>query len=206
VSVDRAETEQRVELFCRERDFAAAASCALEAYSGEILAYLVARLRSQSDGEEAFSMFAEDLWKGLPAFEFRCSIRGYLYALARNAANRYAVSPRNRAQRNEPLSELSSVSALIERARTATEPYRRTEMKDKIRVLRDELSEEDQLLLMLHVDRALPWRDVAAVMLEDGTALDSAVLDKEAARLRKRFERLKAELREAARKAGLIDS
>lgn len=206
MGADRAETEQQVEQLCRARDFAAAASCALEAYGGEILAYLTARLRSHSDGEEAFSMFAEDLWKGLPGFEFRCSARGYLYALARNAANRYASSPQRRAQRNQPLSELSSVSALIERARTATEPYRRTEIKDKIRALRDELSEEDQLLLMLHVDRGLPWRDVAAVMVESGTTLQGAVLDKEAGRLRKRFERLKAELREAARKAGLIDS
>jgi DNA-directed RNA polymerase specialized sigma24 family protein len=70
------------------QDFQSAATRALEAYGQEILSFLIARLRAASDGEEAFSIFAEDFWKGLPGFGSRCSVRGWMYTLARNAANR----------------------------------------------------------------------------------------------------------------------
>ncbi len=186
------------------QDFQAAATLALEAYGQEILSFLTARMRSVSDAEEAFSMFAEDVWKGLPGFGFRCSMRGWLYALARNAANRYATSPQRRAGRNVPLSRDGAVSALIDRARSATQMHQRTDVKDKIRALRERLPQEDQTLLILFVDRNLPWREIAMVVHEQGEQLDDAALDREAARLRKRFERVKSELKALAIAEGLL--
>ncbi len=186
------------------QDFQAAATLALEAYGQEILSFLTARMRAVSDAEEAFSMFAEDVWKGLPGFGFRCSMRGWLYALARNAANRYASSPQRRAGRNVPLSRDGAVSALIDRARSATQMHQRTDVKDKIRALRERLPQEDQTLLILFVDRNLPWREIAMVVHEQGEQLDDAALDREAARLRKRFERVKSELKALAIAEGLL--
>ncbi|MEY4512026.1 MAG: hypothetical protein RLZZ450_4148 [Pseudomonadota bacterium] len=183
-----------------------AAALAFEAFGAEILSFLSARLRSQSSGEEVLSMFAEDLWAGITRFEFRCSVRGWLYVLARNAANRYAVSPPNRAARHVALSSEGVASALIERERTATQSHLRTDVKDSVRALRESLDVEDQTLLILHIDRGLPWRELAMVMHQDGESLDDQQLSREAARLRKRFERVKAELRELAVKTGLVES
>jgi DNA-directed RNA polymerase specialized sigma24 family protein len=95
-----AEVEEAVRTAVRANQLEVAATRALEAYGKEILSFLVARLRSKSDGEEAFSVFAEDFWKGLPDFAFRCSVRGWMYTVARNAANRYASSPQLRPARN----------------------------------------------------------------------------------------------------------
>jgi RNA polymerase sigma-70 factor (ECF subfamily) len=199
--------EQLIESACRERDFARAATCAVEAYGPEILSFLVARLRSESDGEEAFGMFAEDLWKGLPQFEFRCSARGYLYTLARNAATRCMSAPQKRRQRNHTFADSAAVSAVLVRTRSETALHKRTEVKDKVRALRTQLAPEDQMLVTLYVDRRLPWREIAMVMSDSAQpADDDDALTRESARLRKRFERVKADLKELAQKAGLFDA
>lgn len=96
------------------------------------------------------------------------------------------------------------MSALIDRARSATQMHQRTDVKDKIRALRERLPQEDQTLLILFVDRNLPWREIAMVVHEQGEQLDDAALDREAARLRKRFERVKSELKALAIAEGLL--
>jgi RNA polymerase sigma-70 factor (ECF subfamily) len=204
VSETRDEVEQSVRAAFAAPDLDLAATRAFQAYGPEILSFLMVRLRSPSDAEEAFSMFAEDLWKGLAGFEFRCSVRGFMYTLARNAANRWATSPHNRRERNLSVTGHGSLAQLIERSRTATAVHRRSEVKDRVRALRDALPEQDQLLLLLHVDRGLPWREIALVLHEGSAVLDDEGLARESARLRKRFERVKAELRELAVKAGLL--
>jgi hypothetical protein len=60
------------------------------------------------------------------------------------------------------------------------------------------------MLLQLHIDRNLPWAEIAMVMLGDTSAADHEEIARESARLRKRFERVKAELRELAKAEGLI--
>jgi RNA polymerase sigma-70 factor (ECF subfamily) len=200
------EVERAIRAAADAHDFQAAATHALEAYGQEILSFLIARLRATSDGQEAFSIFAEDFWKGLPGFGFRCSVRGWMYTLGRNAANRYATSPQERRGRNLTLAGRESLSALVDRVRTDTQVHRRTEVKDKIRALREQLDPDDQTLLILCVDRSLPWRELAMVMHESGEQLQGEALDREAARLRKRFERVKAELKELAKREGLLKS
>jgi RNA polymerase sigma-70 factor (ECF subfamily) len=128
-----------------------------------------------------------------------------MYTLARNAASRYVTNPHNRPERNLSVSAHTSVSALIHQARSPTQAHQRTETKDRVRALRQQLSIEDQTLLLLHVDRGLSWRDLAIVMHEDGEQLEGEALTREASRLRKRFERLKSELRELAVAEGLIE-
>lgn len=180
------------------------ATVALENFGPEIHSFVGARLRAPSDAEEVFSMFVEDFWRGLPTFERRCSLRGWMYVVARNAANRYVSSPHLRSDRHVSLARIDDREALIARLRTRTATHLQTEMKSRVRALRDRLSAEDQMLLLLHVDRRLPWRELAAVML-DKDPQDTPELDREAARLRKRYERLKVELRALAVKEGLLD-
>jgi RNA polymerase sigma-70 factor (ECF subfamily) len=201
-----ADLEKGLRIACAAGEFEAAASRALEAYGEEILSFLMARLRDRTEGEEAFSMFAEDFWKGLPDFAFRCTVRAWMYTLARNAGIRHAASPHRRRERNVPLAGDDSLSALVDRIRTTTEMHLRTDFKDRARSLRERLDPEDQTLLILHVDRAIGFRELALVLHDGGEELEGTALDREAARLRKRFERLKAALREMATREGLIKS
>jgi RNA polymerase sigma-70 factor (ECF subfamily) len=92
----------------------------------------------------------------------------------------------------------------VEVARSRTQPWQRTEIKDRFSELRESLEPDDRILLTLRIDRDLPWDEVARVML-DGEDADAATLSKESDRLRKRFQLLKTELRKRAQAAGLLD-
>jgi RNA polymerase sigma-70 factor, ECF subfamily len=203
MSDEQADPEQAIRRAYEQQDLETAATLALEAYASEILSFLGARLRRQSDAQEAFSMFAEDLWNGLPRFAWRCSMRTWAYTLARNAANRYMASPQNRVERNLTLSKPGRLSALVERVRSATHVYQRTEVKDRFRALRERLDADDQLLLILRIDRDMEWRDIAIASSGDAD-LDDDAIDRESARLRKSFERVKTELKRMAEEEGLL--
>jgi RNA polymerase sigma-70 factor, ECF subfamily len=196
--------EQTMREACLAGRMEAAATLALKVYSEEILSFLVSRLRSLSDAQEVFSAFAEDLWVGLPAFAWRCSMRTWAYTLARNAAARYVTRPERRNARNMPLSVMSQLSIAAERARSVTYDYQKSDVKDRFRQLRDQLDPEDQTLLVLRVDRRLPWRDLAIAMSGD-VDLDEQAIERESARLRKAFERVKRELKQLAAREGLLD-
>jgi RNA polymerase sigma-70 factor (ECF subfamily) len=181
-------------------EFAAAATLVIEAFGPEILGYLVGRLKTQQDADDVFAMFAEDLWRALPGLSIRTSMRAYSYTLARNASNRYLDRDVRRARRQVPLSAFPEFDELAAKVRTVTPDYLRTETKDAIQRLRLSLSEEEQTLLTLRVDRGLEWLELAEV-LADSTDGD---LPRGAARLRKRFEAVKKKLAQLARDEGLI--
>jgi RNA polymerase sigma-70 factor (ECF subfamily) len=199
-----AELDAQIKRACESGDYAAAATLFIEHHGGEILAFLGARLRNPSSAEEVFAIFAEKLWIGLPSFEWRSTLRSWAYRLARNAANDYVQAAAHRPGRHVPLSDNAMLSNLIDRVRTTTAAYRRTPVKDRMRELREMLPEDDQMLLILRVDREMDFRELAVAMANGETLLTDADLDREAARLRKRFERVKERLRELAEEAGLI--
>jgi RNA polymerase sigma-70 factor (ECF subfamily) len=178
-----------------------AATRALEAYGPELFGFLVHLLGSEPDAAEVFSQVSEDLWRGLGGFSGECSVRTWLYVLARHAAARFRRTPWNRRARRTGDAKLD---ALVEHARTNTKPWLRTDVKDRWRALRASLSEEDRSLLVLRVDRALDWKDIARVTLGSDSPA-AAVLARESDRLRKRFQLLKVELRRRAREAGLVE-
>ena len=186
-------------------DFDTAATLAIEGYAAEVLSFLVSRMRSQSDGQDVFSMFAEDLWRGLPEFGWRCSMRTWAYTLARNAANRYVSSPDRQLERNLARTQPERLSALVERVRSATQVHRRTDAKDRFRALRERLEPDDQMLLILRIDRGMAWRDIAIAIAGD-SELDDEAIARASARLRKGFERLKIALRRMAEAEGLLES
>jgi RNA polymerase sigma-70 factor, ECF subfamily len=180
-----------------------AATAVLGVYGDEILSFIHSRLRDRVDSDDAFAMFAEDLWNGLPSFGWRSSVRTWAYTLARNATIRYASTHHRRAARNLPLSCPGAVAALVERVRETTECYKRTAVKDHFRALREQLDLEDQTLLILRVDRNMSWRELAQTL--SGTVdLDEPAIERESARLRKAFERVKRELKRLSEEAGLL--
>jgi RNA polymerase sigma-70 factor, ECF subfamily len=185
-------------------DFEGATTAALEAYGAEILRWLIDRLRAETSGGDAFSIFAEDLWKSWKGFQWRCSARAWGYTLARNAANRYAVAANRDGKRLVPLSRADAVQRAAARVRTDTLPHLRTDVKDRFRELRRQLSEEDQTILVLRVDRGLSWNEIAQVTLGGDEIDDPEAISREAARLRKRLQHIKDRIRRLAEDAGLV--
>lgn len=195
--------EARIREACERGEHDRATALLVEGYGPEIVGFLEVRLRSDSDASEAFSLWAEDVWHGLPKFEWRSSARTWAYTLARNAATRYLSAPERRPARNLSLSR-AGFSEIVEHVRTTTVAHLRTVNKSRIQTLREELPEDDQLLLVLRVDREMAWRDIALVMGGEGAATDDDSVEQRAASLRKRFERAKDALRELAVREGLL--
>ncbi len=198
----RAEVEAKVHAACEANRLSDAATLAIESYGPEILGYLVAVTRSESDAGEVFAMFSEDLWRGLDRFRWESSLRTWAYTVARNAMHRMMRDPHRRADRRIPLSQSPEAANVALRVRTQTLPYLRTEVKDRVAELRRELDPEDQTLFILRLNRKMSWNEIASIMSGDRD-LDDDERKREAARLRKRFERAKEILRDKAREHGL---
>lgn len=167
---------------------AAAAGRAIAALGPELLGYLFAVAKSGGDAEELFSELCEKLWRALPQFRWDASFRTWAYAIARNLVRE--SHRRGHRRREVAIGEVPEVLALADRVRTETMTYMRSEVKARLDELRAALDEDDRTLLVLRVDRRMSWRDIAKIMREDDEDTDRL-----AARLRKRFERVKERLR-----------
>ena len=196
------EIEEELSALIRGGELERAATRALEGYGPELFGFLVNLMSKESDAAEVYSQTCEDLWRGLPTFGAQCSVRTWLYVLARHAGARFRRSPWNHQGRRTGDSRLAS---LVDHARTGTSPWQRTAVKDRWRALRESLDDDDRVLLVLRIDRALPWKDIACVTLGE-EAPDAASNEREVERLQKQFALLKRELRQRAREAGLIES
>jgi RNA polymerase sigma-70 factor (ECF subfamily) len=176
-------------------DISGAATEALRGYGPQVLGYLTAVLRDEDDAHDVFSQFAEDLWRGLPGFRRESAVRTWAFRLAWHAASRYARDPYRKRHRPILSTEASRIAAEVRSTMSTYAPGGRA---DKLVKLRESLDAEEQTLLILRVDKAMPWEDVAQVLGADGEAATPAAL-------RKRFERLKEKLGRLAREQGLIE-
>jgi len=170
----------------------AATTLALETYGAELVGWLCSML-DEVDAHDAFSFLGEELWKSLRTFDGRCSLRTWCYMLARAATARVRARP---ARRHEVLvSEIPSVAHAVTQVWSTT---RRGAVReaDVYARIRSELADEDQVLLVLRIDKDLAWRDIAIVLC-GATAADDE-LARKAAALRKQFERVKERLKELA--------
>jgi RNA polymerase sigma-70 factor, ECF subfamily len=172
------------------------ATVAIENYGPEVLGFLAALLRSQVDASDAFAQACENLWKALPKFEGRSSMKTWFYTVARNSALRMRSSASD--NRRVPLSEISEVADRV-RSRNAQLYSQATSALTEIR---DELEEDDRTLLVLRVDRDMSWNDIARVLGETDPSEDDLV--RGAARLRQRFQVIKKTIRDRARERGLL--
>jgi len=200
---DREQLEREVRRLLQEGDVAGASSAAIRGYGPEILGFLVAVHRSQSDADEVFSLWAERLFRGLPGFGWEASVRTWAYSIARNASANFVRDRKNRARR-ELAAESAELAAVEQQVRTETRPYLRTEAKDSLARIRDALPPEDRALLVLRIDKRLEWKDLARVMLGDEHPVTDADIARESQRLRKRFQLLKEKLVEAGRRQGIL--
>lgn len=191
---DRLALEQRIAAELEARALGRAATAAIRGYGPEIRGYLQAVMRDEDAARDVFSQFAEDLWKGIGGFRRECSFRTWAYKLAWHAAARHLADPYRARRRRLGTSE---AEALAQEIGSASRPWQRTSVKSRVAALRAGLTPDEQTLLTLRVDRRLSWREVAHVLAAAATPAEEAAL-------RKRFERLKARLRELAVREGLL--
>jgi len=184
-------------------DLRRATEDALRAYGPEVYGLLLSLHRDEDGADEAFSLFAERLFVTMGKFAFRCSMRTWVYMLARRASRDVRRSGGTRGAR-VPLSEASGLPALVAHVRTDTISLFRKATVDAFARLRDELPEDDRTLLVLRVDREMEWDEVALVFLGDEVAPAANDVRREAARLRKRFQLVKGRLKALAEERGLV--
>lgn len=200
----RDELELQIRRLCDARDFDGATSAALRGYGPEVMEFLIAFHRSEDHASEVFSLFAEGVWRSIKGFLWTSSLRTWAYVIARRASLRYRRKARRRAAHEAPLPEGSELSAIEQQVRTETLDFLRTERRNRLLQLRESLLPEDQALLLLRVDRRLAWQDLARVLHDGDAELEGDALKREAARLRKRFQLVKAKIYEMARREGLV--
>jgi len=196
---DREALEAALQAAFVRGELRAVATRILEAYGPEIVGFLVAVLRDHDDAADAFAQASLDLWRGLPGYRAQASFRTWAYTIARNAAHRHRRDPLRR--RGVALTDCPEVDAIEQRVRTTTLTYLRSEVRDRVSMLRDALDEEERMLLILRIDRDMAWSDIADVML---APKDDAERARASASLRKRFERVKDRLRALAKDAPLV--
>jgi RNA polymerase sigma-70 factor (ECF subfamily) len=173
-----------------------AATEIIRGYGSQILGYLVTMLRDQDLAYDVFAEFSERLWTGLGGFAGQSSVKTWAYQVAWRCACQRLRDPYRR--RGRPL-ESAVLSGLVDEVRSITPLYQQTEVKDGFARLRERLAPEEQTLLFLRINRRMPWSEIALVLAEGDARPTEAML-------RKRFERLKAKLRELAIEEGIISS
>ncbi len=192
--MDQPPLEARVRTLLAAGDTSAAATVAIGELGPGVLRYLRSFLRDEDDAADAFSIFAENIWKGLSSFRADASIRTWAYRVAWNAAVNLKAEAWNRRRRRLAT---GAASALAESIRTKSF-VRVARQQDALDRLRGALSLEEQSLLALRVDQGFSWADIAEVLSSSGEPVQPATL-------MKRFERLKARIAELARNEGLVE-
>jgi RNA polymerase sigma-70 factor, ECF subfamily len=186
--------EARVRELLAAGDLEGAATEAIRWLGPQVLRYLRSLLREEAAATEAFSQFAENLWKGLPAFRAEASLRTWAFRLAFNAAMNLREEAWRVRGRRLRTGEASKIADEI-RTKTVVRVERQRQALDK---LRQSLSVEDRSLLVLRIDQGLSWAEIAEVLSAEGRRVEVAAVTK-------RFERVKERLAKLARDQGLVD-
>ncbi|BDG05454.1 RNA polymerase sigma factor [Anaeromyxobacter oryzae] len=186
--------DQRVRALIAAGDPRAAATEAIRELGPSVFGYLRSILRDEEDAADAFSHFAEDLWRGIEGFRGEASFRTWAYKIAWCAAMHVRSDAWRRRGRRFETGEASRLAEDI-RTRSVIRDEQRRRALDRIR---GSLTAEEQTLLFLRLDQELEWADVAEVLSAEGAPVEPAAL-------RKRYERLKERLAERLREEGLAE-
>ena len=197
--VSREDVEAEIRRLCESGQTRAAVTLAIRDYGPEVVGFLVVLTRDPADAGDVFADVCVRIWKSLGSFRWQCSLRTWLYVIARRA---YSAHQRERQQwrdRHIRISDVPEIDELIMRVRTTTLARLRGEPQTRAQRLREQLTPDEQSLLTLRLDRGLEWREIARVLADgsDDEPTDDE-LGREAAALRKRFERLKERLKRLA--------
>jgi RNA polymerase sigma-70 factor (ECF subfamily) len=175
-------------------DTRAAATEAIRLLGPQVLRYLRSILHDEDDVEDAFSTFAEAVWRGLPGFRWESSLRTWSFRLAWHAALTVRSEAWRRRRRHLATSEASKIADEVR-----TKSFIRVERQRKtVERLVAALPVEDQSLFALRVGQGLSWREIAEVLATEEQLIDASALAK-------RFSRLKEHLGQLARDQGLLD-
>jgi RNA polymerase sigma-70 factor, ECF subfamily len=185
-------------------DFDRATALTLRLYSSEVFGFLVAVHRDRDDADDAFALLCKRLWETLARFTWSCSLRTWVYLLARHASADVRRSKQRGQGRCVALGEDGELPEQAAQVRTETQSILRTEKRTAFAELCLALPPEDRELLVLRVDRELTWRDVALVMAGPEGLTGERAIAQECARLRKRFQLVREKLRELGRERGLL--
>jgi RNA polymerase sigma-70 factor (ECF subfamily) len=165
-------------------DYDGTVALAIRRYGSELYSFVRGLTRDPVRADDVFAATCERMWRFLPSFRWDSTFRVWAYAIARNEFLREV----SRLRPYAPLSEALGLCAAD--PLTATAALERELARDRFAWARAQLSADDHALLELRVERAMSWAEIARVFAgDDATA-------REAATLRKRFERLKMRLRE----------
>lgn len=184
------ELDERVRSLLATGDRATAATLVLRELGPEVLGFLSGVL-DDADADDVFAAWSERFWRSLGGFEGRCSIRTWLYVLARHELGRFRRGMRRHQEGRVPISELKDVLELV---RTRTRSVIATDQQRRLKALRRSLPTEDRTLLILRVDRGLTWDEIALAFAENPEDFSEEDRRREAARLRKRFQLIKQRL------------
>lgn len=193
--------DERIRGMVSGGDVRGAATQVIRQLGPEVFGFLRGALGSETDADEVFAAASERVWRSLPGFRWQSSLRTWFYVIARNEIARFIERRRRRDAGRVTASELEDV---IARVRTETRSALRSEKRNKLEALRDELPVDDRTLLILRVDRDLSWEEIARAFLPDAESCTEEQIKREAARLRKRFQLVKQRLTERAREEGLL--
>jgi RNA polymerase sigma-70 factor, ECF subfamily len=180
---DGVDIEARVASLLAGGEFRGAATEVIRGYGPRALGYLHRLLGNETDAADAFSLFAEQVWRGMSNFEGRSSVKTWAFKAAWSAAMKVRDDAWRRLREDLPS---SAASHLAEEIRTNT-AVRLESLRQELEVLRAELTAEDQTLLALRLDQELTWEEVAEVLSIEGRVVDAVTL-------RKRYERIKGRL------------
>jgi RNA polymerase sigma-70 factor (ECF subfamily) len=184
--------DDRVRALLESGAHADAATEAIRALGPAVLRYLRTLLRGEADAADAFSCWAEAVWRGLPGFRGDASLRTWAFRLAYREA--LAIVDHAWRRRVRPLAT-GEASRLAATLRTAS-AVRGERRRRKLDALIAKLTAEQQTLLSLRVDQGLSWDEIADVLSTGARRADPKTLAK-------RYERLKLQL--AAALAGDAD-
>lgn len=189
------DVEARISAALEAGDHRLAATEIIRGYGPRILGYLNVLLRDETAAADAFALFAEQVWRGMPGFQRRSSARTWAFKAAWSAAMKVRDDAWRRLGQRLDTTEATRLAADV-RTRTAVRLERQRQELEELRAM---LDDEEQTLLVLRLDQELSWDEVAEVLSQDGQRVDPATL-------RKRYERIKDRLAEIIRRRAVEGS
>ncbi|MCB9633168.1 MAG: RNA polymerase sigma factor [Sandaracinus sp.] len=173
-----------------------AAVLVLETHGPGIYRMFLGVFHDEAVAQDLYQRFSIEVWKSIGSFAGRSAVYTWAYVIARRTVTWHLRRPARK--REQALATPHEHLLLVEHlSRSMTPAWRRTETKHRFQELCAGLPNDERMLVMLRIGERMDWKQIARVLDEEGALADDEALAREAARLRKRFERVKDKLRTA---------